>query len=95
MNIYLIEDYVKRLSKSDVKRFALKQGITLDTEEIDIIYNYIKKDYKTIIYGNPKDILINIKSKVKPLSYNKIEAVYEKFKDKIELFTKTIRDNSL
>ena len=94
MNIYLIEDYVRRLNKSDIERFALKQGIVFDRDEIDIVYNYIKKDYKTIIYGNPKDILIDIKSKVKPLTYSKIENLYEKFKDKIELFTKTIREES-
>ena len=94
MNIYLIEDYIRRLNISDIERFSLKQGITLDKEELDIIYNYIKKDYKTIIYGNPKDILIDIKNKVKPLTYNKIENLYEKFKDKIDLFTRKIRENS-
>ena len=94
MNIYLIEDYVRRLTKGDVERFALKQGIVLDNEELDIVYNYIKKDYKTIIYGNPRDILIDIKGKVKPLTYNKIENLYEKFKDKIDLLVKTIREGN-
>ena len=94
MNIYLIEEYIKRLNINDIERFALKQGITLDKDELDIIYNYIKKDYKTIIYGNPRDILIDIKNKVKPLTYNKIENLYEKFKDKIDLFTKRIRESN-
>ena len=49
MNIYLIEEYVNRLKKSDITYYAQKQGILLDNEEVDIIYNYIKKDYKTII----------------------------------------------
>lgn len=94
MNIYLIEDYIRRLEQSDIERFALKQGIILDNEELNIVYNYIRKEYKTIIYGNPKDILLEIKEKVKPLTYKKIENLYMQFKDKIELFTKTIRDNS-
>lgn len=94
MNIYLIEDYVSRLKKSDVERFALKQGIVLDSEELDIVYDYIKRQYKTIIYGNPKDILLEIKGKVKPITYSKIENLYEKFKDKIELFAKTIRESN-
>ena len=94
MNIYLIEEYIKRLNINDIERFALKQGITLDKDELDIIYNYIKKDYKTIIYGNPRDILIDIKNKVKPLTYNKIENLYEKFKDKIDIFTRKIRESS-
>ena len=94
MNIYLIEDYIKRLTQSDIERFALKQGIILDSDELNIVYNYRKKEYKTLIYGNPKDILLDIKTQVKPLTYTKIENLYLKFKGKIDLFTKTIRDNS-
>ena len=47
MNIYLIEDYVRRLQYGDVERFALKQGIVLDNEELTIVYEYIRKEYKT------------------------------------------------
>ena len=45
MNIYLISEYVNRMQKQDVNNFAIKQGITLDNEELDIIYNYIKNNY--------------------------------------------------
>ena len=51
MNIYLISEYVNRLRKSDIIYYAEKQGISLDKEEVELIYDYIKKDYKTIIYG--------------------------------------------
>ena len=44
MNIYLIEDYVKRINIGDVERFALKQGIILDKDELTIVYNYIKSN---------------------------------------------------
>ena len=94
MNIYLIEDYVRRLNIGDVERFALKQGIIFDSEELNIVYEYIRNNYKTFIYGNPRDILMEITGKVKPITYTKIENLYMKFKDKIDLFTKTIRDNS-
>ena len=93
MNIYLIEEYVNRLTRNDIERFALKQGIVLDNDELNIVYTYIKKNYKTIIYGNPKDILLEIKKIVKPLTDNKIENLYIKFKDKIDVFTKTIRED--
>ena len=93
MNIYLISEYVNRMQKQDVNNFALKQGITLDNEELDIIYNYIKNNYKTLIYSNPKVILEEIKYQVKPLTYNKIENLYIRFKDKIDLFMQNIREN--
>ena len=91
MNIYLISEYVNRMQKQDVNNFALKQGITLDNEELDIIYNYIKNNYKTLIYGNPKVILEEIKYQVKHLTNNKIENLYMQFKDKIDNFTKNVK----
>ena len=93
MNIYFIGEYVNRLRRSDIVYYAEKQGIYLDKDGVDIIFDYIKNDYKTIIYGNPKDILEEIKFKVKPLTYNKIENLYIKFKDRIDTFTKNIRES--
>ena len=49
MNIYLISEYVNRMQKQDVNNFAIKQGITLDNEELDIIYNYIKNNFVLVI----------------------------------------------
>ena len=83
MNIYLISEYIKRLKKEDITKFATTQGICLDNEELDTIYNYIKQHYKTFIYGNPRPILDELKTKVKPITYNKIENLYGQFKDKI------------
>lgn len=80
MNNFLISEYVKRITKDDINKFSLKQGVNLTKDELDIIYNYVKKDYKTVIYGNPRVILDELKTKVRPLTYNKIENLYEQFK---------------
>ena len=56
MNIYLISEYVNRMQKQDVNNFALKQGITLDNEELDIIYNYIKNVFRISMTTNAKFI---------------------------------------
>ena len=80
MNNFLISEYVKRITKDDINKFSLKQGVNLTKDELDIIYNYVKKDYKTVIYGNPRVILDELKIKVRPLTYNKIESLYEQFK---------------
>ena len=93
MNFYLIEEYVNRMKKDDINKFALKQGIILNEEELDTIFTYVKNNYKTIIYGNPKEILLEVKNKVSDVTYNKIENLYIKFKDKIDLFMKKIQDN--
>lgn len=83
MNMYLVSDYVKRLTKEDVIKFSESQGIILEETELNTIYDYIKKDYKTILYGNARSVLDELKQKVKPLTYQKIETLYIKFKDKI------------
>ena len=83
MNIYLINEYVKRLTKEDIVKFAKSQGIILEVNEVNTIYEYIKKYYKTFIYGNPRPILDDLKQKVKPMTYQKIETLYTQFKDKI------------
>ena len=83
MNMYLVEEYVKRLTKEDVIKFSESQGIILEETELNTIYDYIKKDYKTILYGNARSVLDELKQKVKPLTYQKIETLYIKFKDKI------------
>ena len=93
MNFYLIEEYVNRMKKEDVNKFALKQGIILNEEELNTIFTYIKNNYKTILYGNPKDILLQIKETVSNLTYNKIENLYIRFKDKIDIFIKKVQDN--
>ena len=49
MNIYLISEYVNRMQKQDVNNFAIKQGITLDNEELDIIMG--KDDEKSLYIG--------------------------------------------
>ena len=84
MNIYLISEYVKRLTKDDIIKFSLNQGVNLDEQELDIIYNHLKNDYKTFIYGNPRPILDQIKNEVKPITYNKIENLYQQFKDYLQ-----------
>lgn len=83
MNIYLIGEYVKRLTKEDITKFAYKQGITLKDKELNIIFNTIKENYKTLIYGNARNILDDLKDKVEPLTYNKIITLYKEFKEKI------------
>lgn len=81
MNLYLLTEYIKKLKKEDIYNYALKEGVPLEDYELDIIYNYIKKDYKTIIYGNTRKILDELKNKVKINTYNKIENLYLRFKN--------------
>jgi len=83
MQEFLIKQYILRMTEKDIEDFAFKQGITLKKHETELIYNHIKKNHLTLLHGNPKPILDDIKNKVEPLTYNKIEELYVKFKDYI------------
>lgn len=78
----LIEQYVTRLTPDDIISFSRKNGIELTDDELKIVYTHIKQNWKTIIYGNPRPILDDVKSKVNSLTYEKIENLYPRFYDK-------------
>lgn len=93
MNIYMITEYINKLKKEDINNYAQKQGIKLDKEELDIVYNYIKTNYKNIIYYPIEKTLSEIKYKVKPLTYSEIEELITKYKNIIDNFTNKIRED--
>jgi hypothetical protein len=83
MNDYLLQIYIERLSKNDINDFAITQGITLNNEELDIIYDYLKKYWRTFYYGNPKSLLEELRNKLSGEAYRKIEALYIQTKEKL------------
>lgn len=78
----IINEYINRLTKNDVKEFGIKNGIELNNNELDLVYDHVKQNWKTIIYGNPKPILEEIKRNTNNLTYQKIENLYTKFYNK-------------
>lgn len=77
----LIGEYVNRMTIDDVRSFAIKNGVTLSEEELSIIYNHAKNEWRTICFGNPRAILDDLKAKINTDSYQKIEALYVYFKN--------------
>lgn len=83
MNEFLIKQYLNNLTYKDINDFAKQHGITLKAKETEIIYEKIKNNWRTILYGNPKDILADLKTKLSNEAYNKAEELYIHFKDKL------------
>lgn len=84
MNEFLIKNYISRLTSNDIDNFAKKHGIELNEKELNIVEQHIKNDWRTIIYGNPRPILDNLKNKLNNIQYKKIENLYVEFKNKYE-----------
>ena len=80
----LIKEYIDKITISDINKFANKNNINLDNNELNLIYKYIKNDWKTIIYGNYNIILNDLKNKIDINKYNKIENLFYKFKSKYQ-----------
>ena len=78
----LINEYVNRMTMEDVNNFALQNGINLKEEELTLIFNHIKTSWRTIVFGNPRSILDDLKSKLDSNSYQKIESLYVYFKNR-------------
>lgn len=83
MNDYLLQSYIERLSKEDINSFAKTQGITLENDELEIIYDYLKKYWRTFYYGNPKQLLEELKEKLSNDTFCKIESLYMQAKEKL------------
>jgi len=79
---FLINENINKLDLKQIKEFGFKQGIELTNSELDIIYDTIKNHWRTFLHGNPKPILEDLKCKVRPLTYNKIETLYIEAKNK-------------
>jgi len=78
----LIQEYIERLTPNDVNNFAISNGIILKEEELTLVYNHIIKNWRTIIYGNPRPILDDLKKNLDNVAYQKIEALYTHFKNR-------------
>ena len=82
----LIGNYVNKMTINDVKNFALSNNINLNNTELDIVYNTIKKNWYTLIYGDYTSIFNNIKDKFGTDTYKKIEELFFYFKNKYQKF---------
>ena len=80
----MINSYVNKLTKNDIIKFADKNNITLTKDEIDIIFNTIKKDWQALLH-NPNKVFNNIKSKVSLNTYNNIIYFYDLYSKKLYL----------
>ena len=61
MNDFILKSYVDKLSINHIKKYKKKNNIVLKNNEDEIIYDYIKKYYKEFYYGEPKNLLDELK----------------------------------
>ena len=83
MNKLIIYEYINRLRREDIVKFCIIKGIDASDSEIDVVYNYIKRDYKRF-FSNPDEVLTEIKNEVSSNTFYIIMELYNKYKNKIK-----------
>ena len=85
MNLIFIEKIIQKINKEDIYNYSLNEGITLNNEELNTIYTYLKNYYKEFLYNkNIREKLLNeLKSHLSLKVAKKIDELYLQYKDKI------------
>lgn len=78
----VIKELVEKLTEKDIANFALKESIILNDEETKIIYLYIKNYWQIFYKGDPNALFSELKEKLEPKTYQKINELYNKYKKK-------------
>lgn len=78
----MIEKYIKNLTKNDIINYSKNENIDLNDNEINIIYNIIKEDYKILLYGDSTNVFKKLKSRINSTSYDKIKYLFDSYKEK-------------
>lgn len=78
----IIESYINTMTKEDIKNFATKKGVTLSSNDLNTIYEYVKKDWKTFYKGNPTALLKELETKLEANTFQKLKLLYIETKNK-------------
>ena len=82
----IIQRYVDMLTKEDIVKFASTQNEILTNNEVDFLYNIIKKEWKTVICGDYQVILNQYKDNLSVDKWSKIENLILEYKEKYKSF---------
>ena len=84
--ISYIKEYVESLNKDKLNNLLTKNNISLNDDELNIIYNHVKNDWYDFIYEDPTPILNDIENNINNDSYDKLFEAYKKAKEKYSIY---------
>lgn len=76
----IIENYVSKLTKEDIIKYANKNNLTLSNNELNFIYNFIKDNYKDVMKNPNKYDISDYKSIFSEENYIFISNIINKYK---------------
>lgn len=82
----LISRYMARMTKEDVNNFALSKNAVLSEQELDFVYNFVKKNWQQVL-KNPSILnLERYKNHFSPENFLKIKKLFEEYSAKYQAF---------
>lgn len=75
----LIERYINNLSKEELNNFAIKENIYLNETELDFSYNFIKKNWKSVLSNFSLFDINKYKKNYTEENFIKIKQVIKKY----------------
>ena len=79
-------NYMQNIKKEDIISFSKKENIDIDSNDLEIIYEYVKNRGRDLL-DNPLDIFSEVKDKISNNVYDKLLLLYNNYKfiiDKIK-----------
>ena len=77
----LIKNWISNLKKETIIEYAKKTNIILTDSEVNILYQFIMKNYVEILEGNETSF-IELKRKLNPNLYKQLLNLYNENKNK-------------
>ena len=78
----LIRNYVSKMTINDIKKYASIKNINATEEEMQIVYEFIKKYYSKFNKNDMFFIEKYLKPKIRPQLYNQLLILYNEAKAK-------------
>jgi len=79
----LIKEYVNKLTEEDIKKYANSYNIDVNDDECKVLYLYAKNYWREFYKDEPKELIDELKEKLRPDTFNILYKFYKETKDKI------------
>ena len=83
---HMIERYMSLLKKEDVQNFAVKNNVSLNEEELEFTYAFVKKNWQVML-SNPNSFHFEkYKNRFTEENYQKIDRLIKEYLKKYQHF---------
>lgn len=79
----IIRDYINKLTEQDIIEYSKRKNIELNDDEVKILYLYAKNYWREFYKGYPKDLIEELREKLRPQTFKTLYKIYIDLKQKL------------